>query len=377
MKIAKIEVYRVRTSRETWLWLSISTEDGFIGWGEFSQSGNDEATAQVVQSLSSQLVGKDPRNLLDCTADYANWHFPPTRENRYVTTAWSGIDQALWDLRAQCFNLPLYQLLGGQADQPIALYANINRELNRNRGRSPEAHADCGQQALKQGFTFVKCAPFDEVTPTASLESINPGLERLEALVEKIPTDRLAIDCHQRFHRRTLAAFLSTFLEQGNPFWIEDPVASAKEFRCARERYPELQWAGGETTSGIPILVNQMQQQAYDVLMPDVKHCGGVSTLKTLIPLAEAMGRKISLHNPSGPISTAFSAHLTTLCRHPLPLEFGWEPTNERANCVSPAEPQLKGKYHLSDRPGIGVKPNPDFLQDCGQLWRQDCWKTH
>ena len=53
-----------------------------------------------------------------------------------------------------------------------------------------------------------------------------------------------------------------------------------------------------------------MNSKAFDILMPDVKHCRGIPELKYIAALAEAAGLQIAPHNPSGPIATAVSTQV-------------------------------------------------------------------
>lgn len=131
MKIKSVNVYRVQPPGDTWVWVAIKTEDGLTGWGEISNSSNDDAAAAIVTEASSSLVGKDPRRIMELTAPVRAWKFPAPPTDRIAATAWSGIDQALWDLTAQSFGIPLYHLLGAYGRDEIPLYANLNRGLRR------------------------------------------------------------------------------------------------------------------------------------------------------------------------------------------------------------------------------------------------------
>jgi galactonate dehydratase len=162
------------------------------------------------------------------------------------------------------------------------------------------------------------------------------------------------------------------------PYWIEDvfQLTDQSALDVFRNRFPHIHWVAGETALRVSELLERIHGGGLDVIMPDVKHIGGVSAVKTLIPLAEAKGIRVSLHNPSGPISTAFSAHLSALCQLSAPLEFPWEVTAVRSDSTFPQEPVRDGKYHLSpERPGIGLQPADHFLSEFGKLWTSGSWK--
>ncbi len=288
-------------------------------------------------------------------------------------SAWSGIDQALWDLLAKSLNVPLSQLLGARSSEPVALYANLNRGLRGD--RSPDDLRSKGRDAALKGFRYVKCTPFDEIVPSSFEIDLHPAFERIEALAEVIPMSQIAIDCHQRFSETHLSQ-LFDLLNDKKPYWIEDPVCltDASDLKRVRNEYRSVRWAGGETTLEMNELWPLLDHRAYDVLMPDVKHAGGVSGIKNMIPLIESRGLWVSLHNPSGPISTAHSAHLTRLCSHPLPLEFAFGVSEDRAHATFPQENISGGAYIFSDLPGIGLSPDPHFLKQYGEKWTAEGW---
>jgi galactonate dehydratase len=374
LKIQSIRTYRIQLHGDTWLWVELTTDNGLTGWGEASSSGNDQAVAEIIAGWEPLLLGKDPRRIIDLSAPVNVRTF---KRDRLSMTGWSGIDQALWDVAARSFGLPLYHLLGAFGNDSIPLYANLNRAIRKD--RQPGALAEQGKSALDNGFTIVKCAPFDEISPDLFKTDIAKPIERLEALAAHVPWTSIAIDCHERFSRTSLADFMA-YLKSRNvvPYWIEDvlPSEDADLFKHFRNSYPYYRWAEGETSINIADLWNELNERNTDVIMPDVKHIGGVSAIRSLIPVAEDRGLWVSLHSPTGPISTAFSAHLSALRRKSIPMEYPWGVAQERSQSTFPPEPVSGGKYHLSaDNPGIGLQPNPEFLLHYGTIWEAGQWK--
>ncbi|MFZ4453884.1 mandelate racemase/muconate lactonizing enzyme family protein [Salibacterium aidingense] len=375
MKISNVDVLHIEGSNDYWIWLRMKTDGGMEGWGEVTGSGDDKVLATIVQTLSTKLVGRDALNLDGCIEACSQTSFPNNTSNRFISTAISGIDQCLWDIRAQYFNIPLYWLLGGYEKCEIPLYANLNRGLLTD--RSPEALEKNGLKAVENGFSFVKCTPFDEVTPGGNSISVQPGLSRLANLVSKVGMEKIAIDCHQRFNRVQAYQFLEYLKDFDTPFWVEDLLfeGTLRDQKMVYTDFPSIRWAGGETACNIKDILLLIQNGFLDVIMPDVKHCGGVSALKTIIPLIESSGTKVSLHNPSGPIATAFSAHLLSLSSNPEPLEYPWGSVPERKERMQPFEPVSNGIYYLSDLPGIGIKPREEFLESHAHVWEEGMWR--
>lgn len=375
MKITGINVYKVNPPGETWMFLAVNTDEGLTGWGEITGSTDDSGAAELAASISEKLKGKDPTNMIDCTEGYYKWQYPVLKTNRIVSTVYSGIDQALWDLSAKYYGLPLYKMLGGSGKKKIELYANLNRALRFE--RTPDALRKNGEDARKNGFRIVKCTPFDEVNPSMDEVNLEKGIERYEALLSAVPVECIAIDCHQRFTRHTLGRVVDRIVRNyGLPYWIEDPVDAADFDTMDKlaSKYPEVRWAAGEDSLGFNNIFSLIKFGGYDVIMPDIKYIGGTSVIRSLIPFIEGVGMKVSLHNPNGPISTAHSAHASALSRCSMPLEYPFGSTPERQYCTTPSEPVENGFYVLSDAPGIGISPSESFLEAYGEVWSGGRW---
>ena len=160
--------------------------------------GHDGRVVQIIEGLNSALIGQDVFQIEDFHRRLYN-----EAEGRPYHTAVSGIEHALWDLVGKALNAPIYQLLGGRCRGEIRLYANINRATI---DRTPEGFAQNAQKAVEEGFTAVKCAPFDDVSTrdisrgTLTL-AIRTGIERIRRIRETIGPDiDLMVDCHSRFN---------------------------------------------------------------------------------------------------------------------------------------------------------------------------------
>lgn len=374
--IKDISMYQVRIGLEKWLWIAIETVDGHIGWGEASDSGNDDLVANLITQMASPMLGSDVHTVHKLIKKVGRSAFPIPSTNRFSSTAVSVVDQAIWDLKAQIMGIPLFVAIGSDMDGPIPLYANLNRALREE--RSPEAYGESAVSACRAGFDIVKCTPFDEVMPWNIQPNLAPGLERLRSVLEVVPLSNVAIDCHARFHPAILAQLLHEFPVNSRPYWIEDPTpGSYRQWDVpVVERYPEIRWAGGESANSLNEALGYMERPWLNIIMPDVKHMGGVSGVRTLMEVAEAKDFWVSCHNPSGPIATAVSAHLATIPIHAVPLEYPWGQQNIRRGSTIPEEPVRDGAYHLSLESGIGLAPNPDFLKEYGSRWRSGSWES-
>src|SRR5687768_12764843 len=182
--IAAVTTHQVRVNhRGDWVFVRVQADDGSVGWGEASHSGNDPAVRLEVDALGGRAVGRsffDVEALVQPLAAVAR--------GRVAAAAASGLEHALWDLIGKAVGQPVYRLLGGRLRDKVALYANVNRAVV---DRSPEAYAAAARGAVEDGFFAVKCAPFDAVSwPTLDLpegrRALDLGLARVRAIREAI-----------------------------------------------------------------------------------------------------------------------------------------------------------------------------------------------
>ncbi len=371
MKLSAYTVIRLSPPGDSFVLLQLITDGGITGWGEITGSGNDRAAAAFAEEAFSSLARLDALDIDACMAVFNRFRIPRLRD-RCATTAWSGINQALWDIAAQAQGVPLFALLGkGGSRCEVPLYANLNRGLLRD--RRPQSFARNAEDALAAGFAFAKVTPFDEVTPDISERGVlTPAQQRLEAVFAAVDTTRVAIDCHWRFNLALARAFMDWQETAGRLYWLEDlldfelPDQSVADFRSA---FSGTRWAGGEDVIHPRAAENLINGPARpDVFMPDEKHLCGLDVLRDLLFLARARGCALSLHNPSGPIATAVSAHLCKVVGAEEPLEFCFRAVDDRPSLTDPVEPVEGGTYHLGDAPGIGLAPSRKVLEEYGTV---------
>ncbi len=376
MKVTNVQVLKCVLPSDEWLLVKVETDEGISGWGEVTGSCDDNGVAAMLSDAGSRLRGEDPHLMQKCMKIFTDWRYPDLSAIRTYATAASGLGQALWDVNAKYYGLPLYKLYGADGTVKIPLYANLNKALWKK--RSPEILGERGRLALQAGFPMVKCTPFDEINPRNADNDLNPAFERLEALLDAVPIERVAIDCHQRFRAYTLGRMVERLLDKfGLPYWIEDPVEvheyALMERMCAR--YPSIRWAAGEAALSIRQLMETAQSGCYEVIMPDIKYVGGPDAVRALIPVVEGCGCKVTLHNPNGLIATAHSAHVSALCQNPLPMEFPFAAVEHRELLCEPNEPVENGYYHFTDRPGIGIELSEQALKEYAFRFAAGRWE--
>lgn len=292
------------TPATTWLFVSLS--DGkTVGWGEASLLRQPDAVADAFANLPNRLSASHLERLRFDTLPHAALS--------------SALHQAHFDLEARRVGVPLCAHHGGVLRDRIKVYANINR---RTQDRSPEGMAMGARDALARGHIAIKIAPFDEVKPTMDRQEMSAamerGLARIAAVRDAIGDRRLMVDCHWRFDARGAIALIDA-CAPFKLYWIECPIEETQteiaELVSLRRRANAagMRLAGLETAVLREGFAPWIKAGAYDVMMPDVKYCGG---LREMLAIADDMARHgvaFSPHNPTGPICHAHSLHICAM----------------------------------------------------------------
>src|ERR671935_572752 len=141
LRITRLETFLVKPR---WLFLKVHTDAGIVGLGEPVLEGRALTCTQAVKEIEPYLVGKDPRQVVHhWQAIYRHAFY---RGGPILTSALSGIDQALWDIKGKALGVPVYELLGGPTRRRVRVYAHAP---------TPERV----KERLAQGFTAFKTMP--------------------------------------------------------------------------------------------------------------------------------------------------------------------------------------------------------------------------
>jgi len=101
-----------------------------------------------------------------------------------------------------------------------------------------------------------------------------------------------------------------------------------------------------------------LTQPVVDVIMPDVKHDGGLLETKRIAGAARMNHLLVAPHNPSGPVATAATAQVMSTENRFLILEYAWGEVDWRADLLEPPEQIENGYLFLPEGPGLGHRLN-------------------
>lgn len=351
-RITKLETFKVKPR---YLFLKVHTDHGIVGYGEPIAEGRADTCAVAVQEIAPYLVGQDPRRVIHhWQAIYRHTFY---RGGPILTSALSGIEQALWDIKGKALGVPIYELLGGPTRHRVRVYAHA---------RSLEAI----RQAKARGFTAFKTGPHNKTQSgvIANRKHVSEAVEDFARLREAVGDDGdLGIDFHGAISPQN-AELLIKELEPLHPFFIEEPVQCQNvDVMAEIARSTHVPIATGERVFTKWGFREILEKGAAGILQPDLCHAGGIFEGRLIAGMAEAYYASIAPHNPLGPISLACGIQLAAsipnfLCQEQVTLGEGYL-----------KEPFVVTEGHIAipTKPGLGIELDDDALADkLGHNWK-------
>src|SRR5579863_4436807 len=129
--------------------VKITTDhDGLYGYGcaTFTQRA-ELVNAAVEKYLRPFLIGKPADRIEDTWQACYNSSY--WRNGPVLNNAISGVDQALWDIKARQAGMPVYQILGGKCREAVDCYTHAEG------GEIPEV-IDSARKFMERGFRHVR-----------------------------------------------------------------------------------------------------------------------------------------------------------------------------------------------------------------------------
>jgi len=120
MKITKLESLHADGGWRTFSFLKLSTDEGLVGWSEYSDGFGAGGTTEMIQKFAPIVVGMDPRDVARLNATlHAVTRLAAGGLNAQAIAA---IENACIDVKARALNVPVCQLFGGAVRDRITVY---------------------------------------------------------------------------------------------------------------------------------------------------------------------------------------------------------------------------------------------------------------
>lgn len=370
--ISRIETFRVPPR---WLFVRVETHDGAVGWGEASLEGHSEAVEGAFAALCDRFIGHDPARIEDIWQIAHRLGF--YRGGPVLMSALSGLDQALWDLKARGLGVPVWQLLGGRVRDRVAVYAWIG-------GDRPHEVAEAARGRVAQGFRAVK------MNATEDLGWLDPP-RALDATVERVAAVQaegldVGLDFHGRVHK-PMARQLAAAVAPLRPLFIEEPLLSENLAGIVQlSRMTEVPIALGERLFSRWDFKPFFEAGCIDIAQPDLSHAGGISECHRIAAMAEAYDVAIAPHCPLGPIALAACMQIALTAPNfviqemSLGIHYNTAGHDLLTYLVDPSVFDVRdGMIAALEGPGLGIEIDEARVRavaaDPGASWRNPVWR--
>ena len=333
------------------LLVRVEDRDGAFGWGEiwcnFPASGGAHRLRLLQETLGPWLLGReadDPPAVLRDAMTAMHLLAIQSGEPGPLAQIASGLDAALWDLKARRAGVPLAALLGPHGSRPVPAYAS---------GINPVEPAATVARARTEGYRAFKLK-LGFAADAGNLATVAAGL---------LPGERLMVDLNQAWDPATARARLPE-LAAWPLDWIEEPIAAD----AALDDWAELAGlapaplAAGENVASLGLFAALIGRRILGVVQPDIAKWGGISLARSVARRALAAGLHYCPHFLGGGVGLLGSAHLLAALGGDGLLEVDCNPNPLRDELVPRLRLDKRGRAHLPEGPGLGVGPEPQSL---------------
>lgn len=356
--------------------LIIETAQGVIGYGDATLNGREMAVASYLENhVLPLLMGRDASRIEDTWQLLyrgAYWRGGPV-----TMTAIAAVDMALWDIKAKCAGMPLYQLLGGRSRERLLVYGHAT-------GRDIAETIDAVHQLKQAGYEAVRAqsgvpgldkvygvsepgSAYEPATgdlPTVETWDTKAYMGHVPALFEALRVEfgdslHLLHDVHHRLSPNE-AAQLGKRLEPYQLFWLEDvtPVDNPESLRRVRAQ-TTTPLAVGEIFNSLFDGKLLIQEQLIDYIRASIVHAGGITHWRQIAAFAAIYQVRTGCHGATdlSPITMGCALHAGV-----------WVP-NFGIQEYMPHQPPIEdvfevdyrfeaGYMYCGDSPGHGVTVN-------------------
>jgi L-rhamnonate dehydratase len=286
----------VKRHRDMWspkkwgaVWCKVTLEDGTWGLG---QAPHGRVVAAIIDDhLAPQLVGQEI-HAIEKLADMMFRLTKPYGSGGLASNAISAVDLGCWDALGRLLQKPVYELLGGAQKDRIFCYAT---------GNDVDWYLELGYSAFK-----LAC-PYGPVDGLDGLQKNEELIARTRELVGD--SCELMLDCWMGFD----VDYTVRLAERLRPYdlkWMEECLIpeDLDGHVALRQQLPWQTLSTGEHWYTHMPFQWAATHRVVDILQPDIRWAGGMSTCRKIANIADAAGLSVILHGGGG---SAYGQHFS------------------------------------------------------------------
>lgn len=374
MKITKVEVFHVHSRKSTKqrpILLKIDTDEGIYGIGEvglaYGAAGN--AGAAIIKDLAQYILGKDPFDTERIWYELFTKTFWGQGGGTVIFSGISGIDIALWDIKAKALGVPLYKLLGGKVNEDLRVYASqIQFSWNEPQRRmlyKEEDYAASALKAVSEGYDAVKVDVLDVDENGTRIDNprgalpysiIKMAAGRIRAIREAVGDE---VDIIVENHGNTdtaVAIEFSRAIEEYRIMYYEEinTPLNARLTKKAKEKI-NIPIAGGERIYSRYGYLPFFEERSLDLIQPDIGSCGGITEFKKISDAAFIHDIGVQAHVAGTGIAESVAVHAEVSIPNFIIHEHHQKTLlDEYKELVTVDFQPVNGRYKPVEEPGIG-----------------------
>ncbi len=328
------------------VWVQAIAEDGTFGLGRCSFG---QPVASYIDHVIAPLIEGQNCMAIELMNDLVIRAGHRHGLAGIVSTALSGVDIALWDLKGKLLDRPVYELLGGPVREKIPLYAT----------------GDDLDWFQELGFTRFK------ITNPAHYSQGDEGLHLIE---EHVAESREFVGDRAELMINPVMSYnveftlrLAERLRPYNLRWLEEPLPP-HDIEGHAELKRSITWiplATGEDHRGRHAFAQLIERRAVDIVQPDIGWGGGVSETMKIYTIAETAGIQMIPHGGGG---TPWGQHVAMAApESPIAEYWTGSPPGiplEELNRLPGMSIAKDGYVTPSDAPGFGMEIPEDWIRD-------------
>ena len=380
MKLAKIEDLHCDAGWRTFSFLKLTTDDGLVGWSEYTEADGSRGLTGVIYGLADPLIGQDPRPVQQIASTL--WVRQVQAPGGINSRAIAAIENALLDIKGKALGVPVYELFGGPVRERIPVYwSHCGSYRVRNHElvgvpplRNYDDIAALGAEVKRRGFKALKTniLPFDgkKLTNFGPGFGRSPGFPELNVDRKTLQSVRDLLSAFRQGAGPEMGLHLDVnyhFKTEGYlqiakavaPFdmtWLEIDTWDPQSLALIRRAAP-CPIASLESVCGRRAFRPFFDAYAADVAIIDVIWNGFLESIK-IASMAEAYEVNCAPHNYYGHLCSAISAHFCAVVPNFRVMEIDIDSVAWRDELFINAPAIEDGELIIPKGPGWGVEVN-------------------
>ena len=286
------------TTKRDAIIVKVVSDDGVIGYGEAHPGRSPGAIVSLIQNtLAPMLCGLSIHDTNSVWIRINRMQLSSHGLGAGAALALSGIDMALWDLRAKALGLPLFSLLGGSQKRIAAYAGGISMGF-----QAADALAEEAQGYVERGYRAIKLRLGDNA---------KDDIARVRCVRAQVGDEiTMLVDANTNYNIMDVRSVLPT-LEECNVAWLEEPFGCNDfgSYRQAAQLTKRVALAAGENHYTRFEFARLIEDRAVSILQPDLSKAGGISEGLRIAAMASAWGLPVHPHSSATGINHLASIH--------------------------------------------------------------------